>query len=222
MRYPINLFRDDEMKTIIQHYHQGAMGKALGKATKGDSLPDISKVSDSKDKKQGVEGKGVIALKAGGKKSGDDDFGDYGFKEGNTHVLKVKDIFIKEKGKAAFDKMTSGAVPAAPKVKGGAKGKRKAVVKKATKSASVKKQTGKILKYTPSRVASAGKKSTKKRAGHMPSPGGKQSAKQTTDQMTMDQFKKYLDWHDQRKGGKLGKRSAGKASASSGKGKRGK
>ena len=37
--------------------------------------------------------------------------------------------------------------------------------------------------------------------------------------MTMAQFKKYLDWHEQKKGGKsLGKRSStGKASAASGK-----
>jgi hypothetical protein len=43
--------------------------------------------------------------------------------------------------------------------------------------------------------------------------------------MTMEKFKEYLDWHDKKKGGKassggkiLGKRSAGKASAASGKG----
>lgn len=53
----------------------------------------------------------------------------------------------------------------------------------------------------------------------MPSPGGKNTAK-TTDQMTMAQFKQYLDWHEKKKGGKassggkvLGKRSAGAASS---------
>jgi len=56
----------------------------------------------------------------------------------------------------------------------------------------------------------------------MPSPGGKKSTK-TTDQMTMAQFKKYLKWHEDKKKGPapsgrvLGKRSAGKASAASGK-----
>jgi len=42
--------------------------------------------------------------------------------------------------------------------------------------------------------------------------------------MTMAQFKKYLEWHEKKKGGKssstgkvLGKRSAGKASTASGK-----
>jgi hypothetical protein len=59
----------------------------------------------------------------------------------------------------------------------------------------------------------------------MPSPGGKKSNVKTTDQMTMAQFKKFLDWHEKKKGGKassggkvLGKRSAGKASTASGKG----
>ena len=58
----------------------------------------------------------------------------------------------------------------------------------------------------------------------MPSSGEKKSTK-TTDQRTMAQFKKYLDWHEKKKSGKtnsgskvLGKRSStGKASAASGK-----
>jgi hypothetical protein len=94
----------------------------------------------------------------------------------------------------------------------------------------VKKTLDKVLKYTPSKGTSAkketpqkpsAKKSTtggKKQTPALPSPGGKKSTK-TTDQMTMAQFKKYLDWHEKKKGGKvLGKRStAGKASAASGK-----
>lgn len=97
------------------------------------------------------------------------------------------------------------------------------------------------MKYTPNKPSSrkdtpqksavgkvsAAKKSTtggKKQTPAMPSPGGKKSTK-TTDEMTMEKFKEYLDWHDKKKGGKassggkiLGKRSAGKASAASGKG----
>ncbi len=168
----------------------------------------------------------MVCLKAGSKKSGDEDFTDYGFKEGNTHVLKLQDIFIKEKGKAAFNKLQEPSVHAsAPKVKGGAKGKKKATSKargeRKSASAQVKKQTGKILKYTPSKDVKkeAGKRTgSKKRTPVMPSPGGKKSTR-TTDQVTMDQFKKYLAWHEKTKGTKkvLGKRSAGKASA---KGKR--
>ena len=155
----------------------------------------------------------------GAAKKGDDEYADYSFKEGNTHTLKMKDIFIKEKGKAALADFEKAATAQPAKVKGGAKGKKKAVSKAKVekKSLSVKKQTGKILKYTPSKVSV--KKSAKKRTPAMPSPGGKQSAR-TTDQMTMAQFKKYLDWHEKKKVGKLGKRSAGKASASSQKSKK--
>lgn len=89
------------------------------------------------------------------------------------------------------------------------------------------------MKFTPSKgkkegtPQKGGKISTKKPASTtkktpaMPSPGGKKSTK-TTDQMTMAQFKQYLNWHEQKKGGKqsssgkvLGKRSAGGASGKS-------
>jgi hypothetical protein len=131
-------------------------------------------------------------------------------------------------------------------VKGGAKGKKKAASKakaKATKketaaASEVGKRVDKILKYTPSKskgkkegTPQKGKISTarKSTAGKqskpaMPSPGGKKSPK-TTDQMTMNQFKQYLEWHEKKKktgkssssGKVLGKRSTGKASSSTGK-----
>jgi hypothetical protein len=84
------------------------------------------------------------------------------------------------------------------------------------------------LKYTPSKSAGKkdtpqkGKASTKrsvsKKTPALPSPSGKQSTK-TTDQMTMAQFKKYLDWHEKKKGGKAssGGKQLGKRSAASGK-----
>jgi len=98
------------------------------------------------------------------------------------------------------------ATSAAPRVKGGAKGKKKAASKakgKAGKKAApeptgeVAKRVDKILKYTPSKSAEKrggtpqkGKVSAKKSVGKkhtpaMPSPGGKKSTK-TTDQMTMN------------------------------------
>jgi hypothetical protein len=113
----------------------------------------------------------------------------------------------------------------------------------AASSADVRGSVDKIVKYTPNKPSSRketpqktaaapaapGKVSAKRSVGGkkqtpaMPSPGGKKSTK-TTDQMTMAQFKKYLEWHEKKKGGKssstgkvLGKRSAGKASAASGK-----
>ena len=189
-------------------------------------------------------------VKAGSGKG--EEFSEFTFKEGTTAVLKLQDIFVQEKGKEALKKLETAeptATVAQPKVKGGAKNKKKALSKSAAKEKKTKKSTGgsevrksvdKILKYTPSKSAakkeptpqksvgkqSAAKKSTtggKKQTPAMPSPGGKKSTK-TTDQMTMAQFKKYLDWHEKKKGGKassggkvLGKRSAGKASAASGK-----
>lgn len=205
-------------------------------------MPDISKVSSSEGgKKTKVEG-GIV--KAGAGKG--DEFAEFSFKEGNTAVLKLQEIFVQEKGKDALKKLEAGSegTSAAPKVKGG-KAKGKAASKSAGKAAkaakkaegSVAKSVDKVLKYTPNKPSSrketpqktvgkssAAKKSTtggKKQTPAMPSPGGKQSTK-TTDQMTMAQFKKYLQWHEQKKGGKassggkvLGKRSTGKASAAS-------
>lgn len=184
-----------------------------------------------------------------------DEFVDFSFKEGTTAVLKIQDVFVQEKGAQALRQLQApGAEGPAPKVKGGAKGKKKAASKSAAKktvagkraesAADVRKSVGAIVKYTPNKPASkketpqksasaapAGKVSAKKsvsggkkQAPAMPSPGGKKSTK-TTDQMTMAQFKQYLEWHEKRKGGKassggkvLGKRSAGKASAASAKG----
>lgn len=228
-RYPINLFRDDELKTQIQHFRHTALQAAAGKA-KAD-LPDLAKVqAASKSKVEGI-------VKVGSGKG--DDFSDFSFKEGTTATLSLKEIHFQEKGGKGD---AAGAAPV-PKVKGGAKGAKKAASKSAGKAAKAAKKEGsktveKVLKYTPSKSASAkkdtpqksasaGKQSAKKsvggkKAAGMPSPGGKKSTK-TTDQMTMSQFKKYLDWHDAKKGGKvLGKRSTtGKASAASGKASKG-
>jgi len=232
-RYPINLFRDDEIKTQIQQFRHAAVQAALARNVKGETLPDIAKVSTASKAK--VEGGIVKASAAKG-----DDFSDFQFKEGSTAVLSLKDIFVQEKGKDAAAAAATAKAPeaaAAPKVKGG-----KAAAKAASKSAgkakkaavkkSADKTVEKVLKYTPSKSAgkketpqkaagaSSAKKSTtggKKQTPAMPSPGGKKSTK-TTDQMTMAQFKKYLDWHNQKKGKTIGKRSAtGKASTASGK-----
>lgn len=227
-RYPINLFRDDEVKTQIQQFRHSALQASLSKNVKGDSLPDISKVSTASKAK--VEGGIVKASSAKG-----DDFAEFSFKEGTTAVVALKDIYVQEHGAAAKAPEAAGV----PKVKGG-KAAAKAASKsagKAKKAAAGKKSTDKtvekVLKYTPSKSAgkketpqkggSSAKKSTtggKKQTPAMPSPGGKKSTK-TTDQMTMAQFKKYLDWHNQKKGKTIGKRSAtGKESTASGKAKK--
>jgi hypothetical protein len=102
-RYPINLFRDDEFKTQIQQFRHAAIQASLAKSAKADSLPDIAKVSTASAGKGKVEG-GIV--KAGSGKG--DEFAEFSFKEGNTAVLSLKDIFVQEKGKGASD------VPAFP------------------------------------------------------------------------------------------------------------
>lgn len=225
-RYPINLFRDDEVKTQIQQFRHAALQASLSKNVKGDSLPDISKMSSGKGK---VEGGIVKASTAKG-----EDFAEFSFKEGTTATVALKDIYVSEHGAAAKTAEPAGV----PKVKGGkaaakAASKSAAKVKKAAGKKSTDKTVEKVLKYTPSKSVgkketpqkggSSAKKSTtggKKQTPAMPSPGGKKSTK-TTDQMTMAQFKKYLDWHNQKKGKTIGKRSAtGKESTASGKAKK--
>nr|AAG35196.1 telomere-binding protein beta subunit [Oxytricha trifallax] len=244
-RYPVNLYRDDEFKTTIQHFRHQALQQSLAKNLKQENIPDIAKVTGG-DKKAKVDAGIVRASTSKG-----DEFSDFSFKEGNTATIRIQDIFVQEKGKDALSKLGGeGDV----KVKGGARGKAKAASKSAkgkkvsakkadVAAADVRKSVDKIVKYTPNKpssrketpqksqsVPAAGKSSAKKTATGSkktlpanPSPSGKKSTK-TTDQMTMAQFKRYLEWHEKKKGGKtssggkvLGKRSAGKASATSGK-----
>lgn len=113
-----------------------------------------------------AEGAKKAKVDAGIVKSGTakgDEFADFSFKEGNTSVLRIQDIFVQEKGKEALKK--GEETHAAPKVKGGAKGKKKAVSKSAAKekktvgkksaeSTEVRKSVDKILKYTPNKSGS--------------------------------------------------------------------
>jgi len=130
------------------------------------------------------------------------DFSDFAFKEGTTNTVSLQDIFVQEKGKDALKKRSEEAAHSAPKVKGGAKGKKKAASKSAAKkgaakksaepSGEVRKSVDKLLKYTPSKSAgkkegtpqkgkaSAAKRSVSKKTPSMPSPGGKKSTR-TTD-----------------------------------------
>lgn len=123
----------------------------------------------AQDKKAKVEDKGVVSIKGGVSKKGDDEFTDFTFKEGNTAVVKMQDIFAQEKGKDALKKTKETEATAAPKVKGGAKGKKKGETKATAKAAKAGKKTAeeagkvresvdKILKFTPSKAA--GKKET--------------------------------------------------------------
>jgi hypothetical protein len=210
-RYPVNLYRDDEMKTIIQQYRHQCHSKAA--KIHSAALPDISKFSDKKGR---LDASGVVA----GKDS------DYSFKDGNTKVEKLQDIYVMEHGKQALAKLSHREQEAAPKVKGGVKRVKKAASKAARGASNVGKVVSKVIKYSPAKAKKDTPKGTlakrsavgmKKQTPALPSPGGKKSAPQTTDKVSMATFQKFLAWHESKKksGKVLGKRSASKAGKAS-------
>jgi len=93
-RYPINLYRDDEMKTLFQAYHHRCLtSKVSGK----DSLPDTSS-------KAGANGS-TVSLGAGNKFQ-------YGFKAGNTATVAMAAIGRSEKGANFGNRGGSSSGPA--------------------------------------------------------------------------------------------------------------
>lgn len=129
-----------------------------------------------------------------------------------------------KEGAAIPEPVIPSPEPSPPKVKGGVKSKGKQLGKKAKPASNVGKIVGKVMKQTtpealaasakrkgsrtkaapksPGKPSSAGKRSTVKASGVvMPVAGtGKGSqgklTKATTDQMSMVEFKKYLEWHE--------------------------
>lgn len=188
-RHPVNIYRDDEMKTVIQHFRH-ARAQAAISAAKNVDLPDVSKVSSGKGK---VESLGVIS---GSKGDG------LNFK-GATATLSIQDIADRER-KSSTKKT---AAVSGVRVKGGAAAKRSTKAGSKAKKASVKKSdvgktVEKVLKVSDKKVAPKGKQSAKrsvsKKTPALPSPGGKKST-HTTDRMTMAGFKQFLKYHDKTK-----------------------
>jgi len=197
VRWPTNLYRDDEFKTTIQHFRHKSIQASLEKLPATD-VPLFSK--------GGVD-QGIVVGK------GDD----WHFKEGTTKVVTL----------GGAKRTTAVASSSAAKVKGGvkrtAKAAAKASAKKVVKPSSTK-VSEKVKKFTPSKpksapVATKGKKSVTgvaKKA--LPTPvGGKKvvekSAPATTDKMTMQSFKQFIKFQKGKKTtATLGKRSAGKKS----------
>lgn len=145
MRYPTNLYRDDEFKTTIQAFHHQQVQASCTKHTS-----EMAPVAGG----SGKVAQGVI------KHSGDD----WTFKDGSTKVVSLGGSAKKEA------KSTS-----APKVKGGASAKAgaKAAAKKASTSVDkVMKFTEK--KKTPGKGKHSAKKSVPKK-GNLPTPAGKKS-----------------------------------------------
>lgn len=189
-RYQTNLFRDDDIKTLLLKYrHAIFVQNATGNA---EEFPDVTKSSAKK-----IDAKAVVAQKK-------NDFAP----ASGTKVVDLKDVFIEEKGQAAYtswvrggDKKVTGK-KSAPKKSVGKRSGRTLAVGGATPAAGtgsvVRKAIGKILnrkrdqKTTPSRAAAKAK-------------------------MTLSDYKKYLDWYVDQDGKKSGGRAsrAGKASSAS-------
>lgn len=107
-RYPLNLYRDDEIKTLIQSYLHGQVAGAVQSSQKSESLPDMSKIQS-----KGNVSQGIVKFASG------ENFSNYGFTSGKTATLDMNSIFKMEKGAAAFNKLSAGGVSVKPKVSGG-------------------------------------------------------------------------------------------------------
>lgn len=194
-RHPVNLYRDDEMKTLIQNYIYGCVQGAVESGVKENVL-DITKFQAKGDVKQGI-----VSFAAG------PSFSSYSFKEGKNQTVDLNAIFKQEKGTEALKKVTTaGAAVGKAKVVGGAKGVKAA--KKAAGKGVVGSVIEKLSKFTPGGRKSAVKKSTAKivtKAPTLQSPGGAQEAG-TTDHATMKDFRKMISYL------KKGKGAAGKKS----------
>jgi hypothetical protein len=189
-RYPVNLYRDDEIKNLINSYTHDCMTAAVGKGVKGESLPVIGAKAGA--------GAGVVSFASGPA------FGGWTFKEGKTPTVPMSSILKQEKG--ASPKKADPTSKA--KVIGGAKGAPKSAKKEAVKGLG-----SKIAKFSPPGKKNNAKKSTAKLISGatpvLPSPGDGRSGAGTTNQQTMKEFKKMVEWISKNKSGKA-KKAGGK------------
>jgi hypothetical protein len=111
-RHPTNLYRDAEVKTIVQAFSHRAVVAGAGGAKAG--LPDISSLKSS-----GNVSQGVVSSAA-----------QFKFKAGNTAVVTMEALFKQEKGASAFSKLSVGGSSGRVKATGGAKANRSKSAKK--------------------------------------------------------------------------------------------
>ena len=193
-RYPVNIYRDSEMKNLISSFVSGAQSAAIAAGVKSESLPDISKMQAKASVSQGV-----VKFAAG------ETFSAYGFKSANTATVDMGALY-KSEGGVAKAKAADKSVK--PKVKGGSK-----AIKKSPKKAAGG-VAGKLAKFTPGGKKTLPKKSVGAAgAGTMASPGDGMSAAATAEAKTMKQFKQMLAYLKQNKcKGKASASKKGKAS----------
>jgi hypothetical protein len=149
-----NLYRNDEIKTLFQNYTYSCLQSAVSNGIKGESLPDLSKLT----------GKGNVDASVVSFASGKN-FSAWDFKEGKTPVQDMVSIFKLEKGAAALNKLQD-ASSASGKVRviSSIKGKKVSV----QKSSAVKGLSKKISKFAAGGKDTAGMKKSTARL-----PGGK-------------------------------------------------
>lgn len=171
-RFPVNIYRDDEIKTLIQAYTHSCLAEAVEKGVKDDNLPDISKFSA----KSNVTKQGVVSFNSG------DKFNSWQFKEGKTPVVSMDSIAKYEKG---IKKAATGSSAKAKVVGGKTKAAKKATKGAANIGAAISKQSVGI-----------GKKSTVRRSGQTPrlTPGDKASVASTSrmNKSSIERFKSYV------------------------------
>lgn len=180
-RHPNNLYRDNEMKTLINQYIHSAQTSTIESALKSESLPDISKFSG-----KGNVSQGVVKFATG------DSFTNFGFKDAKTAVLDSTDLLKLDKGASAKLEKTSSVRPKVVN-KPGLKQKKHSI-----KKADIAGVASKIAKYTPTGGKAAGAtKQSAKRVGPkaIATPAADASGVQSTDLKTMRQFKKMVALH---------------------------
>ena len=192
IRYPINVYRDSEIKNLISSYVNAAQSSSITSKLKSESLPDISKFQAKSSVSQGV-----VPFASGSSFSG------YGFKSSTTAVMDMTAIYKSEKGALPKSK-SSPSKSVKPKVSGGSK-----VIKKSPKKSSGS-LASKLAKYTPGGKKTQPKKSVgQPGATTMASPGDGMSAAATAEAKTMKQFKQMIAYLKKNKNAK-GKKSAKK------------
>lgn len=102
--YPSNLFRDSEIKTLIQHFHHEGTVHAAAKA-KAD-MPEVGAKCGS--------GGGSVNIQSG-----------WSFKEGKTATMDMNAIFKAEKGSDAYKKLNQSQSSGKVKATGGKSGGKK-------------------------------------------------------------------------------------------------
>jgi len=182
-RYPVNIYRDDEVKTLIQNYTHQCLSAAVKSGVKAESLPDVSKFAGSK----ATVAQGVVKFASG------DSFNAWQFKEGKTAVVSMDAIHKAEKGAGKKGSQSSSQKPrvVGGKVKGGKK--------LAGKGGAVANIAAQLSKHSQA----IGKRSKVGRSGQTPrmTPGDKASVASVgrLTKTSIDKFKSYVKKMSKRK-----------------------